>query len=161
ATSRSGTPASRTTTWATRTARRCGTTTRGTTSPAPPTCSSSAAGRLLGDGDGDRHRGAAALEVELELPRIAQRGVDLERLVGRAERAAVDRLERVAVRDAEPGEDRARADRVDLEAGRMPVLHRGHDPRALRDRHRVQQHLVEEVALELVVRVVDLADPGV
>src|SRR5262249_31861560 len=104
---------------------------------------------------------AATRDLDFERGRLAQLRIDFERLVGRGQLEAVDRLQGVAVGQAELGERRGRPDRVELEAIGLAVLHRRNHPRALGDRHRVQEDLFDQRLVDLVVRFVELLDAAV
>src|SRR5512140_3480208 len=82
---------------------------RSSTWPSTWTSTGSSLDRVL-----QGHRLAAARDLDFERGRLAQLGVDLERLVGRGQLEAVDRLQRIAVGQPELGKRRARPDRVHI-----------------------------------------------
>ena len=89
-----------------------------------------------------------------------------ERRVGRGHLAAVDRLDGVAVLQADAAEDRLRPDGVELEAVGLAVLDRRHEARRRRQHGRVRQQLVDERAVDgagvagAVDALVDVAELG-
>ena len=100
------------------------------------------------------------LTLTFEVAGGAQARVGLERLLGARHVEAVDRLEPIAVLQAERAEQRVGADAEQANADDLAVLLLGHDARRAHQLGLVLQDLVDDGAVDVELGVADLLDLG-